>query len=108
MNWKEHKRQLMKDTGFKEEYDKLETEYKVAAELIRLRLSCGLTQAELAQELNTKQASIARIESGSYLPSLSMIKRIADALNADLEIKLEPRRKVNRATSVADRPAAYK
>lgn len=103
MNWKEHKQQLMKDTGFKEEYDKLEIEYKVAAELIRLRLSCGLTQAELAQELNTKQASIARIESGAYLPSLSMIKRIADALNADLEIKLEPRRKVNRAISIADR-----
>ena len=103
MNWKEHKQRLMKDADFKKEYEKLETEYKVASELIRLRLSCGLTQAELAKALNTQQASIARMESGSYLPSLSMIKRIADALNADLEIKLKPRSKINRAISIADR-----
>ena len=103
MNWKEHKQHLMRDASFKKEYDKLETEYKVAAELIRLRLSCGLTQAKLAEALNTKQTSIARIESGSYLPSLSMIKKIADVLDADIEIKLKPRRKINKAISIADR-----
>lgn len=102
MNWKEHKRQLMKEAGFKKEYDKLKTEYEVAAELIRLRLSCGLTQAKLAEVLHTKQASIARIESGAYLPSLSMIKKIADALDADLEIKLKPRHKTSQAISIAD------
>jgi DNA-binding XRE family transcriptional regulator len=103
MNWKEHKQQLMKDAKFRNAYDALETEYRVAAELIRLRLSCGMTQAELAKAIDTKQTSIARIESGAYLPSLSMIKKIADALDADIEIKLKPRRRSIRATSVADR-----
>jgi len=104
MNWKEHKQQLMRDPAFKIEYERLSTEYKVAAELIRLRLSCGMTQAELAKAVNTQQASIARMESGSYLPSLSMIKKIADVLDADLEIKLKHRGHSNRALSVADRP----
>ena len=103
MNWKEHKQQLMKDSAFKNEYEKLSTEYKVASELIRLRLSCGMTQAELAKAVNTQQASIARMESGSYLPSLSMIKKLADVLDADLEIKLKHRGHSNRALSVADR-----
>jgi transcriptional regulator with XRE-family HTH domain len=103
MNWKEHKQQLMKDVAFKFEYERLSTEYKVATELIKLRLSRGMTQADLAKAVNTQQASIARMESGSYLPSLSMIKKIADVLDADLEIKLKHRGNTYRALSVADR-----
>ena len=91
MNWKEHKKQLMKDPEFRKEYEVLEPEYKLAAALIQLRLSKGLTQEELARVLNTKQASIARLESGSSLPSLTMVKKVADALDAELEIKLQPR-----------------
>jgi len=103
MNWKEHKQLLMKDAEFKSEYEKLATEYKVASELIRLRLSRGMTQEELARAVNTQQASIARMESGSYLPSLSMIKKIADALDADLEIKLKHRGQSSHALTIADR-----
>jgi DNA-binding XRE family transcriptional regulator len=103
MNWKEHKQQLMKDTEFKIEYERLSAEYRVATELIRLRLSCGMTQADLARAVNTQQSSIARMESGSYLPSLSMIKKIADVLGADIEIKLKQRSHSYRALSVADK-----
>ena len=92
MNWREHKKQLMKDPDFRKEYESLEPEYKLAAGLIRLRLSKGLTQAQLAALLNTKQESIARLESGNSLPSLSTVRRVADALDAELEINLRPKR----------------
>ncbi|HLC23203.1 MAG TPA: helix-turn-helix transcriptional regulator [Dehalococcoidia bacterium] len=92
MNWKEHKKRLMKEPGFKAEYDALELEYKLARELIRLRLSKGLTQEQLAKKINTKQAGIARLESGSRLPSLSTIRKVAEALDADLDIVLRPKR----------------
>ena len=91
MNWEGHKKQLMKDPEFRKGYEALEPEYKLAAALIRLRLSKGLTQGELASVLNTKQASIARLESGNSLPSLTMVKKVAEALDAELEIKLQPR-----------------
>ncbi len=91
MNWREHKKQLIKDPEFKKEYEALEPEYRLAAALIRLRLAKGLTQAQLAALLNTKQESIARLESGSSLPSLSTVKRVADALDAELEISLRPK-----------------
>ena len=61
------------------------------AALIRLWLAKGLTQEQMAQLLNTKQESIARPESGSSLPSLSTVKRVADALDAELEINLRPK-----------------
>ena len=91
MNWREHKKQLMKDPEFRKEYEELEPEYRLASALIRLRLAKGLTQAQLAALLNTKQESIARLESGGSLPSLSTVKRVADALDAELEINLRPK-----------------
>ncbi len=83
MNWKEHKRQLMKDPAFRKEYEALEPEYKLASDLIRLRISKGLTQEALAKILHTRQSAIARLESAGSLPSLSTVKRVAEALDAD-------------------------
>ena len=103
MNWREHKKQLMKDPEFRKEYESLEPEYKLAAALIRLRLAKGLTQAQLATLLNTKQESIARLESGSSLPSLSTVKRVADALDADLEISLRPKSEAGKDKLVTQR-----
>ena len=91
MNWKEQKKQLMKNPEFAKEYKALEPEYKLAANLIRLRLAKGLTQEDLAKMLNTKQESIARLENGGSLPSLSTMKKLAEALDADLEISLRPK-----------------
>ena len=101
MNWREHKKQLVKDPEFRKEYEALEPEYKLAAALIRLRLAKGLTQEELARLLNTKQESIARLESGTSLPSLSMVKKVANALDAELEINLRPKHQSTRDTSIA-------
>ena len=81
----------MKDPEFRAEYEALELEYKLASALIQLRLSKGLTQEELAKRLHTKQASIARLESGSSLPSLSTMKKVAEALDAELDIVVRPK-----------------
>lgn len=91
MNWKEHKKRLLKDPEFRVEYEALEPEYRLASALIRLRLAKGLTQEQLAKLLNTKQESIARLESGNSLPSLSTVKKVAEALDAELEINLQPK-----------------
>ncbi len=91
MDWKEHKKQLMKNAEFKREYDALGPEYRLAADMIRLRLKKGLSQEQLATLLNTKQESIVRLESGSSLPSLSTVKRVANALDAEVEINIRPK-----------------
>ncbi len=100
MNWKEHKKRMLKDPDFREEYNALGPEFKLAAELIRLRLAKGLTQEQLARLLNTKQESIARLESGGSLPSLSTIKKVADALDAELEIIVRPKHQFREAKTI--------
>ncbi|MDD2471576.1 MAG: helix-turn-helix transcriptional regulator [Dehalococcoidales bacterium] len=91
MNWKEQKKKLMLNPEFAREYNALEPEYRLAAALISLRLAKGLTQEDLAKMLNTKQESIARLENAGSLPSLSTMKKLAKALDAELEINLRPK-----------------
>lgn len=100
MNWKEHKKKLLRDPEFRKEYEALKPEYKLASALIRLRLAKGLTQEQLAKLLNTKQESIARLESGDSLPSLSTVKKVAIALDAELEINLRPKSQSHEADIV--------
>lgn len=51
----------------------------------------GLTQRQLAARIGTKQSVIARLEEADYEGhSLSMLRRIADAVGKRLEIRLAP------------------
>ena len=76
----------MDDPDFIAAAEGLEPGYQVA----RLRLLRGLTQAQLAEMVGTRQPSIARLENGSSTPSLSFLNKIAAALNAKIELKLIP------------------
>jgi len=59
-------------------------------QIARLRIQRGLTQAQLAELVGTRQTSIARMESGQSHPGLSFLQRAADGLQARVEIKLVP------------------
>lgn len=48
------------------------------------RIRMGMTQAQLAKLVGTKQSSIARMEGGSYLPSLGFLKKVALAIGTTL------------------------
>ncbi len=84
----------------REEADKL----KLAHRIRELREAKGLSQAQLAEMIETKQPSIARIESGRALPRLDLLTRIASALGMRLTIDFEkvpaPRRRRVKAEAV--------
>ncbi|MBM3209559.1 helix-turn-helix transcriptional regulator [Candidatus Shapirobacteria bacterium] len=85
------KADLMKDAEFRREYEKLEPEFQLARALIDARVKKKMTQAEIARKAGTKQPVISRLEGAVGSPSLSLIKRIAQALDARLIFRLEPR-----------------
>jgi len=76
----------MKDPDFLAAAEELEPGYQIA----RLRMLRGLTQAQLAEMVGTRQPSIARLENGNSTPSLSFLIRIADVLGAKIELKIIP------------------
>jgi transcriptional regulator with XRE-family HTH domain len=63
-------------------------EFEIAAELLRVRLRSGLSQAELASRMGTSQSAIARLESGQTLPSTKTLLRFAAATGSKIEVRL--------------------
>jgi len=64
---------------------------RLARMIYDARTRVGLTQQQLAELVGTKQPVIARLEDADYEGhSLTMLQRIATALNQKLEIHLVP------------------
>jgi len=64
---------------------------RIARMIYETRARAGLTQAQLAELIGTKQPVIARLEDADYEGhSLSMLQRIAEALGQRLEVTFVP------------------
>lgn len=62
---------------------------QVARSIYEARIKAGLTQQQLADRIGTKQSVIARLEDADYEGhSVSMLQKIAIALNQRIEIHL--------------------
>ena len=86
--FEDHLKELLKDPEFKKEWEDSEVEYQLGLMLIEARLRKKMSQRELAKKVGTSQSQIARIEGMDANPSLSLLKRIATALNTKLQISL--------------------
>ncbi len=82
----------MKDPAYRKEYDALEDEFTLMAEVAKARVRAGLSQAELAKRMKTTQSTIARLESGRVRPSTRTLTRFAKATGHRLRISFEPLR----------------
>ena len=89
MDWDDFEKELFKRPGFKEAQKETRLEYEIARALIKARIEKGLTQAEVAKRMNTKQSVISRVENAKTIPSLSFLKRLAEVLNASLRVEFK-------------------
>ena len=64
---------------------------QIADRVAERRKELGLSQAELAQLVDTTQSAIARLESGGRPPRIDTLLRIANALDCELVVELQPR-----------------
>lgn len=77
--------------GFIEAYEELELEYKVASQMLKARSRAGLTQDAVAELMGTTKSAVSRLESaGKHAPSLETLKRYANAVGCELQIRLVP------------------
>ncbi|PIO98312.1 helix-turn-helix domain-containing protein [Pleomorphomonas carboxyditropha] len=82
------KKRLMAAPEFQREYATADAEFTVIEALIRARTMANLSQAELARRIGTTQSAIARLEGGGVSPSLSTLRKYAEATGTKLEINL--------------------
>ncbi|GAB2820998.1 hypothetical protein GCM10027073_60000 [Streptomyces chlorus] len=94
--WKtrRHRKLLSEAAEDNPEYDRLYEEAELAHDLGQMvydrRTALGLSQTELAERCGMKQPQISRIEGGGTVPTIPLLRRLARALDADLNINLTP------------------
>lgn len=92
MSHSDLREKALKKKGVKAAYDAMEPEFTLLRELLQARQKAGLSQAEIAEKMGTKAPAVTRLEtsltSGKHSPSISTLKKYAQALGCHLEIKL--------------------
>ena len=86
-------RKAKKRPGFQAAYQALADEYAVTNEMLTARSRAGLTQEVVASRMGTTKSTVSRLESaGKHAPSLTSLKKYAEAVGCRVEIKLVPQR----------------
>jgi transcriptional regulator with XRE-family HTH domain len=98
----------LRDPGFAQRFKRAGEAWDVALQIAALREEAGLSQKELAKILGTSQQQISRLESPGYEGhSLSMLRRVAEALHARVRVVFEPE-KDRTGMRVAEATTSYR
>ena len=74
-----------------------EVELEISQRIYDARSAAKLTQGQLARKIGTTQSVISRLEDADYRGhSFTMLQRIADALDLDLQVRLFPKTRARR------------
>lgn len=77
--------------GFTEAYDALAVDYQLVQQMLKARTRAGLTQEAVAGLMGTTKSVVSRLEAGGkHAPSLTTLKRYANAVGCALQIRLVP------------------
>ncbi len=87
-----HRRYVGEDVQRKASLEQERVNAEVARTIYELREQSGLSQKELAERVDTTQSVISRLEDADYEGhSLSMLNRIAKALNQQVQVVMRPK-----------------
>ena len=107
-NFDRYLEEQMKDPAFAGRFKRAGEAWDVALQIAALRQQGGLSQKDLAKLLKTSQQQISRLESPGYEGhSLSMLRRVAEALHARIRIVFEPAKSRN-GMRIAEPAAPYR
>ncbi|HCS78131.1 TPA: transcriptional regulator [Patescibacteria group bacterium] len=88
-DWEAHKKKMLKNPKIRQALKENELEYQIAKALIEARIKKGLTQADVAKKMNTRQSVISRVENAQTTPSLSFLKRLAEVFETSLQVQFK-------------------
>lgn len=86
--FEEWKKKLLEDPEVKKSYDALEPEYEIASQIIEARIKQKMSTEMLAEKAGVKKSVITRLEGMNAKPSISLLQKIAQALNTKITITI--------------------
>lgn len=95
---------LKSDREFRAEWKKSAVARAVAVRVLQYRTAQGITQTKLATQLGMKQSAVARLELGEVTPSFDTLLRLAERLDIELLININPsHRRSKLVSAIAER-----
>jgi DNA-binding XRE family transcriptional regulator len=105
-NFDAYLNEQLRDPDFAKRFEQAGEAWEIAVQIAALREERGLSQRALAKLVGTSQQQISRLESPTYAGhSLSMLRRVADALGANVHVSLQAGTRPRPA--VAESKASY-
>ena len=97
-----HRRYVGEDAQRKASLERERVNAEVARTIYELREQAGLSQRELAERVDTTQSVISRLEDADYDGhSLTMLNRIAKALNQQVQVVMRPKEQKQASITLA-------
>lgn len=90
-DWATLRDRRMREPGAHESYATAALAYELGRAVRELREQHGWSQSELGRRCDMTQSAVARFETGGTVPTLPVLNRLADALDADLVVNVKPR-----------------
>jgi ribosome-binding protein aMBF1 (putative translation factor) len=90
-NWKTLRERRMNEPGAAKAYHPARLAYELGRTVRALREQRGWSQAQLAAAAGMTQSAVARFEAGGTVPSIRVLDRLAQALDAELTVQVTPR-----------------
>lgn len=91
--FKDYLNEQMKAPEFKKAWHDLDPEFELLESFIKAREKKGITQEEIARRMGTKQPALSRLEHGGFSgATVATLKKLADALDMRLVVKLQKKR----------------
>ena len=78
----------LRDPAYREAYAELAPGFRLARTLIEVRTNAGLTQAQMAERMQTTQSVVARLESGRAHPSTRTLGEVRPGRRAPTQDQL--------------------
>jgi transcriptional regulator with XRE-family HTH domain len=90
-NFDSYLNEQLRDPEFAARFARAGEAWDIALQIASAREKAGLSQRELAERVGTTQQQISRLESPNYEGhSLSMLRRVAQALDVRVHFSFEP------------------
>ena len=98
-------RMIGDDPEVREMYEQAKVNVHISQLIYNVRTEAGLSQKQLADMIGTTQSVISRLEDADYEGhSLSILNRIAQALNREVKIDLIPTRSTVEKAALSPNP----
>ena len=87
VDFQEYLAEKLRNPRFKKYYNEYGKQLEIAYQILKLRKQKGISQAELAKRLGTRQSDIARMEAGQQNFTTDTLQKIASVFRRELKIE---------------------